>query len=176
MNTQFFAGCTTVEEVKALYKKLAMQHHPDRGGDTATMQEVNRQYHEALKGRHGQQGKTESGKEYTYYYKQAAEQAVVDKIDQVLKSGVLTRIEDAEFYLVGSWLWIVGETYPHRKDLGGLGFTWHSMRQSWVWHEKPYKGKPNPGSREDIFRAYGAERIKPRDEEKAESRREKALA
>ena len=32
------------EELKRAYKKLAMQHHPDRGGDQTTFQEINEAY------------------------------------------------------------------------------------------------------------------------------------
>ena len=32
------------EELKRAYKKLAMQHHPDRGGDQKTFQEINEAY------------------------------------------------------------------------------------------------------------------------------------
>jgi DnaJ-class molecular chaperone len=32
------------EEIKRAYKKLAMQHHPDRGGDQKTFQEINEAY------------------------------------------------------------------------------------------------------------------------------------
>lgn len=32
------------EEIKKAYKKLAMQHHPDRGGDTAKFQEISQAY------------------------------------------------------------------------------------------------------------------------------------
>lgn len=32
------------EELKKAYKKLAMQHHPDRGGDQKTFQEINEAY------------------------------------------------------------------------------------------------------------------------------------
>jgi len=32
------------EDIKKAYKKLAMQHHPDRGGDQATFQQINEAY------------------------------------------------------------------------------------------------------------------------------------
>lgn len=35
----WFTAYRTLEEVKATYKKLAKQFHPDLGGDTQTMQE-----------------------------------------------------------------------------------------------------------------------------------------
>ena len=41
---KWFAGCQNLEEVKAKYKQLAKQYHPDLGGDTATMQEINREF------------------------------------------------------------------------------------------------------------------------------------
>lgn len=40
----YFKECKTVEEVKAMYMLLAKQHHPDCGGDTATMQAINSEY------------------------------------------------------------------------------------------------------------------------------------
>lgn len=35
--TQYFAGCKNLDELKRAYKAAAMKHHPDMGGDTATM-------------------------------------------------------------------------------------------------------------------------------------------
>jgi len=40
----YFNKCSTIEAVKKLYKELAMENHPDRGGDTATMQGINTEY------------------------------------------------------------------------------------------------------------------------------------
>ena len=37
-------------EIKNEYRRLAKLHHPDLGGDTATMQEINLQYESALRG------------------------------------------------------------------------------------------------------------------------------
>ena len=35
---RYFDDLFSVEHVKAHYKRLAFSHHPDLGGDTATMQ------------------------------------------------------------------------------------------------------------------------------------------
>jgi curved DNA-binding protein CbpA len=40
----WFAGCKNYEEIKARYRDLAKKHHPDRGGDTRTMQDINREF------------------------------------------------------------------------------------------------------------------------------------
>lgn len=39
----YFEGANTLEEVEARYRDLARQYHPDAGGDTAIMAEINRQ-------------------------------------------------------------------------------------------------------------------------------------
>ena len=44
MKTQYFQGCSSLDEVKRKYKELALKHHPDRGGDTRIMQAVNNEY------------------------------------------------------------------------------------------------------------------------------------
>ena len=38
------AESATPEEIKAKYKKLAMVHHPDRGGEQAKFQEIQEAY------------------------------------------------------------------------------------------------------------------------------------
>lgn len=41
---KYFNTCTTLDELKKEYRRLTMLHHPDRGGDTATMQDINAEY------------------------------------------------------------------------------------------------------------------------------------
>lgn len=41
---KYFTNCTTLEALKKEYRRLCMVHHPDRGGDTATMAAINEEY------------------------------------------------------------------------------------------------------------------------------------
>lgn len=45
----YFESCTDAASIKRKYIELAKKHHPDKGGDTRTMQEINSQYQTKLK-------------------------------------------------------------------------------------------------------------------------------
>ena len=40
----YFAQCKTLDDLKKEFRRLAMIHHPDRGGDVETMKEINNEY------------------------------------------------------------------------------------------------------------------------------------
>lgn len=46
---KWFNNPETLEDLKKQYKKLVFKHHPDKGGKTADMQEINAEY-DAKKG------------------------------------------------------------------------------------------------------------------------------
>ncbi len=82
----FFTGCTSVESVKKAYRELAMRWHPDRpGGDTATMQEVNRQYHLKLKSFDGHETVGDDNKQRQYHYNERKEQDLMEKLGEILR-------------------------------------------------------------------------------------------
>ena len=80
----YFSNLNKVEEIKKVYRKLCFKHHPDRGGDTAIMQEINSQYKKALQSVDGQKQTGSDGQEHTYYYNADIEQSLMDKISQLL--------------------------------------------------------------------------------------------
>jgi hypothetical protein len=164
MTTSYFSHCEDVAAIKAEYKKLAMRWHPDRpGGSTVLMQEINAAYKKALSFKHGEVTTDDAGKEHTYYYKEATEQAVIDKITEVMQAGVLAS-DDVELWLIGTWLWIKGNTRPHRTTLGreGLKFSWNGApdRQCWQWHlPTGFRTQKSADGFESIARKYGGSRI-----------------
>ncbi len=132
MTAQYFSGFSTVAEIKAEYRRLAMLHHPDRGGDTATMQNINVQYHAALFSCNGQTSTGTDNREHKYTYNRETEQAVMDKIAEI----VALCMVNVEIMLIGSWIWITGNTKAYKNRLGknGLKCRWHSKRLAWYWH------------------------------------------
>jgi len=123
----------TLEELKGLYRKLAQQHHPDRGGDTATMQAINAEYDTLflrLKDIH----KTKDGETYT------ARKATTETADQ-FKDLIteLMKMEGIEIEIIGCFVWVTGDTKPHRGKLKALNFKWHNKKTAWYLAPDGYR-------------------------------------
>lgn len=152
-----FADCHTVEAVKARYRELAKKHHPDLGGCEETMKQINAAYHAKLENLDGQTSHDEQGREHTYNYNEATEEAIMQKIHDVIGNLKGT----TEIWLIGLWLWVFN-TEPkdgNAEVLKTAGFRWNRNRKAWTW--KPYKGKSrrSNGDIKDIAARYGAKRF-----------------
>jgi len=129
----------TLEELKGLYRKLAQQHHPDCDGDTATMQAINAEYDTLfplLKDVH----KTKDGETYTAR-KESTETA--DQFKDLISD--LMKMDHIVIEIIGCFVWVTGETKPHREQLKALGFKWHSKKTAWFLAADGYR----PRSRKD---------------------------
>lgn len=163
----YFFNLRTVSEIKSRYRELMMQWHPDRHPEadekqkreyTRITQEINEAYHAALASAHGTTETGDDGRDHTYKYDEVDEQAIMDKIAEL----IALHMEGVEIWLIGLWVWVIGETKPHREALGreGLGLSWHGKRQAWYW--KPYEGKAwhSSASLGSLAYKYGATRFK----------------
>lgn len=145
-----FEQATTLEELKKLYRDLALKHHPDRGEDVETMKEVNRLYEAfflKLKDTH----KNKEGETYTKETRETPEafQEIMERL--ILMEGVHIEV-------IGCFVWVSGDTKPHRKELKALGFRWHSKKK--VWYKSP-EGYRRHGDKEydmnEIRSMYGVQ-------------------
>jgi hypothetical protein len=153
----YFPNCKTVGEAKSLYRQLAKDNHPDLHGHgaTATMQAINDEYHKVLASLDGSTSLGSDGKDHTYHYNRDVEQAVMDKIAELLS----LKLEGVEIELVGTWIWVSGDTKPVKDKLGknGAGMIWHSRRNRWYWHGPTYRRSYNKNaSFADLRRMYGS--------------------
>ena len=139
----YFKGIDNIEDLKAEYRRLAMAHHPDRGGSTETMQQINAEYSflfERLKDVHKS---TRADGPRTYTSEQKTAETPEDFINIINE---LFRLGGLEVELCGRWLWIGGNTREHKEQLKALGCRWSKNKQLWSWHFPEdsafsYKGK-----------------------------------
>jgi len=160
----YFNRFNTVAQIKVEYHRLAKLHHPDIGGETATMQVINTEYQEALAQCNGQTSKGSDGKDHTYVYNQEVEQAIIDKIAEILSH----HLDGIELELVGTWIWVGGETYQHKDVLGKiLKMQFSRKHQRWAWHNGPKYRRRSKYNYEDIRSAYGTKSYDNQGDQKA---------
>ena len=148
----YFEECKNVAEVKSLYRKLAFKFHPDHGGDLEEMKNLNEWYHDTLLDMDGSKS-VDGDNEYTYAYSKEDEEEIMNKIYDFLS----LKMEKVEIALVGKWIWISGESKPHKKALKVAGCIWHGKRKMWYWRKatgKRYYSAPKK-SFESIAAQYG---------------------
>lgn len=125
----YFTNCQTLDELKKAYKAAAMKHHPDVGGDTATMQQINAAYEarfEELKRRQN----TRAAEDTTGRTQATSESAA----DFIAIINALLHLDGLEVELCGRWLWIGGDTRKHKEALKAAGCRWSSSKKLWSWH------------------------------------------
>lgn len=164
-NTKYFVGVTTVEEIKARYRRLAMDLHPDRGGDAEAMKVLNREYHEVLRKCHGTTSHQTTGEERTYYYNEAVEQAVMDKLAEILR----LNLPNVRVMLVGTWIWVDGDTKPVRERIKSHGLRWHHKREKWYWHTGSYRRGQSDGDFSELAAKYGYREFESNKRQKLEA-------
>lgn len=166
---KWFQYIDNIEDLKAEYRRLAMLHHPDRGGDTATMQKINAEYarlFETLKDIH--KSTREDGPR-TYTAENKTKETPEDFINIINE---LFKLDGLEVELCGRWLWIGGATMKHKDALKKLGCKWSKNKGKWSWHFPEdsawtYKGK-REWSMDAIRRTWGSERMERDDTERRE--------
>lgn len=147
---KYFTNCKTLEQLKAEYKKLALKNHPDCGGDEQVMKEINKEYDEVfpkLKNIH-------VNKDGEAYEKENTE--TVDEFKDIITA--LMRMEFVTAEVIGSFIWVSGNTKPYKEQLKELGFKWHSKKLCWYKSPEGYRrsGKKQY-SMDEIKEMYGVQ-------------------
>ena len=158
---KYFKNCRTAEELKKEYRKLAMKLHPDIvGGDGEEFKAMQAEFEklwERLKNVHSNaQGETYTAKQETA----ETPQEFIHIIN------VLISLQGVEVEICGKWIWVSGDTKPHRETLKQLKFKWAHKKQAWYYHAEPYKKKSHVDFTLDEIRdMFGSKRYDQKQEE-----------
>ncbi len=114
-------GQFTLKDIKQAYRKLASANHPDKGGNTETMQLINTAFSELCK-------YFETNETLDINQEQETAQSFDFSFLATLKTlhGVIIEV-------CGYWVWLSGNTYPHKEAISYLGFKFSGAKKSWYW-------------------------------------------
>lgn len=120
----YFDSSLNENEMKKLWRKLARENHPDFGGDTETMKDINTEYENALKGIYINSGYSESKADWKW----GLDEEVMSKALEIMKVATGLNVE-----ICGVWIWVTGDTRKSRKELKGLSCRWSAKKSAWYW-------------------------------------------
>ena len=136
-----FIDIKGINEAKKVYKRLAKQLHPDIGGTEEEFKMLNSIYTDILENK-------------IYFSNNTKFDLEIEKIiSQIL------HYENIVIEVVGSWIWLNGDTKIIKDKLKDLGFKWASKKKQWYYGEM--KGRnPKQKSMEDIKAKYGCQTVR----------------
>ena len=142
-----FSEVTGINEAKKVYKTLAKKLHPDVGGSEEEFKLLNAIYNDFIENK-------------IYFSNDFKIDLDLEKIiSQIL------HFENITIELVGSWIWLSGDTKEIKDKLKELGFKWASRKKMWYYGEM--KGKSHgEKSLDEIKDKYGSKVYKKKENEK----------
>lgn len=158
---KYIKNVETLEELKKAYKKLALKLHPDCGGSNEAMAELNNEYDEwfsKLKNTH----KNKNGETYTKETDETPEQ-----FKEILNRLFALKMDNVAIEIVGTFIWLTGNTKPYKDTLKDLGFRYSPKKYAWYKAPKDYKKRSHKNYDMDTIRTmYGSQKIKEEQEER----------
>lgn len=146
---KYFKGInafTTIDDIKAQYRALAIANHPDMGGSVEAMAEINAEFADLCK-RYGSVHKAANGSTYETEETERPEE-FISIIDALIRLGV-------DIKIVGAWIWVSGNTYECKEELKAMGFCWSAKHKEWYKAPANAKYRRTNKSMKQIEAKYG---------------------
>lgn len=135
---------TDEKDLKKQYREWVKKLHPDHGGDENQFKEMSAEYEEIqIKG----------------FKKEAAENDVILSHEALQALRKIIHLEMLEIELIGSWLWVSGNTFEFKEILKAASFKWNSKRKRWFFATQKATGNFK-GDFEELKKHHGSQRIK----------------
>lgn len=157
----------TLDEGAKMYRELASKHHPDHGGNTSDMQEINNEWDELKPTlprfctKQAQQGRQQ------YQQQQDANSAAkaAQDAEAAKMAAELAKCPGLQFDVVGSWIW-ADTDYRYTAELERMGFRWSRNRSKYYWHPEGDSSRRNRrASYEEIYQKYSGQSYQTRNRE-----------
>lgn len=160
---KYFKDVNTLETLRKEYKELLKKYHPDNAnGSTEATQEINAEYDKlfkTLKDRHSTATADSTDNSNASNINNMKYDFTEDaKLREILQK--IVGVNGIDIEIIGSWIWVSGNTYLFKNELKANGFKWASNKRMWYWHSDNYQKKSRKSlSMEDIRDYYGSMKV-----------------
>jgi hypothetical protein len=128
---------------------LAKENHPDLGGDTETMQQINTEYAfvcaKILKGENLSNEEVNEQIRLSEEYRQVIEQII--------------NLPNIIIEIVGNWIWVTGNTYAVKEQLKAARLEFAPKKKCWYYRAEEFKSRGSNKTLDEIRQKYGSETI-----------------
>ena len=123
-------SCEDLQEITKEFRKLALRHHPDKGGDVEKFIEIKEAYDFLLDN-------------FNLIKNFKTNELIKDeKLNDKIKQTFSVIIDtDVKFEIIGFWIWATGKTYVCKDNLKTLGFKFSKKKLAWYWVHPEFQGK-----------------------------------
>lgn len=140
------------DSVKAAYRKACSLYHPDRNPAGLEMMKMVNQAYEALKNATGE-AKIEG--DYSSYGED-----LNNALNAVMGLGF-------DIEICGAWIWLHGDTRPHKDLIKAAGFMWAPKKKLWYFRPADYKSRGRGKfSMDEIRASHGSEKVTDKERNK----------
>jgi hypothetical protein len=145
-------GEYTPELIKTAYRKACSKYHPDRNPAGLEMMKLVNQAYEALKEATGNANDGDSLSTYG--------EDICNALNAIIGLGL-------DIEICGSWVWLHGDTKPHKDLLKASGFMWAPKKKLWYFRPADYKSRGRGKyTMEEIREKHGSEKVKNKERNK----------
>ena len=144
------------EAIKKAYRKACSKFHPDRGGSKEMMQAVNEAYEVLKNFNAGDYAHNAGGNESDTY---------PDDLNNAINA--IAECDGLIVEVCGLWVWVTGDTKPHKETLKAAGYKWAKVKKAWFFKPDDHKSRGR-GSMdlEEIRARHGSSEIKVKGRQK----------
>lgn len=150
LNMLNISADATPAEIKKAYKRAAAKYHPDRNEAGAEMMKAVNEAYESLK-------------DYTPQDAPKAEEFNANDYGEELNEALnaVINLAGIEIEICGAWIWLTGDTKPHKEIIKSAGFKWASKKKAWNYRPSDWKSASRGSySMDDIRATHGSTAIK----------------
>ena len=132
----YFMGCETIEDVKARFKELAKRLHPDNGGNAEEFKKMMSEYTIAFNRYKNKHKATNEGQDSNH---EGSSTETAEEFAELIEK--LLKMEGVKIEIIGSWIWLTGNTYAYRDQIKELRFFWSTTHKAWYYTGEDKKGR-----------------------------------